>query len=138
MNLALPPGGRLLSLGCDLIEVARVRGVIERQGERFLDRVFTPEERAYCQAHAHPYPHYAVRFAAKEAVAKAFTTGIGAEMGWRTASIAHGSRHDPRVCLDEQGQALLQAAGATGVVVSLSHTETMAMAVAALVRVPAT
>src|ERR1700689_3912319 len=113
IDFALPPGGVLLSLGCDVIDVARVRGVIERQGERFLERVFTPEERAYCQAHAHPYQHYAVRFAAKEAISKAFTTGIGAEMGWRTASIAHGPRRNPQVRLDEKGLALLRAVGAT-------------------------
>jgi holo-[acyl-carrier protein] synthase len=134
LNFRLPPGGILLGLGCDVIEVARVRGVIERQGERFLDRVFTAEERAYCQAHRHPYPHYAARFAAKEAISKAFTTGIGAEVGWKTASIAHGERQHPLVRLDERGQALLRELGATDVLVSLSHTETTAMAVAALVR----
>ena len=48
MNFTLPPGGILLGLGADVIEVERIRGVFERQGERFLDRVFTLEERAYC------------------------------------------------------------------------------------------
>lgn len=74
----LPPGGILLGLGCDLIEVERIRGVMERQGERFLNRVFTAEERAYCDGMKHPHKHYAARFAAKEAVSKCFTTGIGA------------------------------------------------------------
>ena len=48
MTFSLPPGGILLGLGCDVIEVARVKGVVDRQGERFLARVFTDEERAYC------------------------------------------------------------------------------------------
>jgi holo-[acyl-carrier protein] synthase len=78
--------------------------------------------------------HLAARFAAKEAVSKAFTTGIGAELGWRSVSIYHGSRHEPLVRLDEKGQALLARVGATHVLVSLSHTVTVAMAVAALVR----
>jgi holo-[acyl-carrier protein] synthase len=134
MNLVLPPGGEMLGLGCDVIEVERVRGVLDRQGDRFLQRVFTDEERAYCFSHKHPHLHLAARFAAKEAVSKAFTTGIGAELGWRSVSIYHGSRNEPLVRLDEKGQALLAQVGATDVFVSLSHTVTMAMAVAALVR----
>jgi len=111
-----------------------VKGVCERQGERFLARVFTDEERAYCFGKAHPYPHLAARFAAKEAVSKCFTTGIGAELGWKSASIHHGLRDEPLVRLDEKGDALLRQLGATRVLVSLSHTETVAMAVVALIR----
>ena len=134
MDLQLPAGGVLLGLGCDVIEVARVQGVVERQGERFLARVFTGEERAYCLTRAHPYNHLAARFAAKEAVSKCFTTGIGAEFGWKTASVYHGVRQEPLVRLDEQGRALLRRLGATHIVLTLSHTNAVAMAVAALVR----
>ena len=134
--IELPPGGILLGLGCDLIEVDRVRGVLERQGERFIKRVFTDEERAYCDILKHPHKHYAARFAAKEAISKCFTTGIGAEFGWRSASVYHGERHQPLVRLDEQGAALLKSIGADAVIVSLSHTETSAMAVAAILKYP--
>ena len=134
MNLELPPGGKLLGLGCDVIEVARIRGVCERQGERFLARVFTDEERAYCSGMTHPHKHLAARFAAKEAVSKCFSTGIGAELSWKSISIYHGERRQPLVRLDEKGAAFLRHMGATQVLVSLSHTETLAMAVAALVR----
>jgi holo-[acyl-carrier protein] synthase len=130
----LPPGGVLLGLGADVIEVERIRGVWERQGDRFLQRVFTEEERAYCLSLKQPHKHLAARFAAKEAVSKCFTTGIGAELGWRSVSVYHGARHQPLVRLDEQGQALLKQVGATGVLLTLSHTETVAMAVAALIR----
>jgi holo-[acyl-carrier protein] synthase len=133
-GISLPPGGVLVGLGADLIEVERVRGVLERQGPRFLDRVFTEEERAYCSGMAHPHKHYAARFAAKEAVSKCFTTGIGAELGWRSVSVYHGARNEPLIRLDEKGRALLAQVGATHVMVTLSHTETHAMAVAALVR----
>lgn len=133
MNLSLPPGGTVIGLGADIIEVDRVRGVIERQGERFLARVFTDEERAYCATMKHPHKHYAARFAAKEAVSKCFSTGIGAELGWRSISIYHGERHQPLVRLDEKAEALLRQVGATHVLVTLSHTETVAMAVAMLV-----
>jgi holo-[acyl-carrier protein] synthase len=134
MSPELPPGGILVSLGADVIEVARIKGVLDRQGERFLARVFTEEERAYCSGMAHPHKHLAARFAAKEAVSKAFTTGIGAELGWRSVSVYHGPRHEPLVRLDEKGEALLKAVGATRVLLTLSHTDTVALAVAALVR----
>jgi holo-[acyl-carrier protein] synthase len=134
MNLELPPGGILLGMGCDLVEIARIQRVMERQGERFLARVFTEEERTYCLAMPHPPKHFAARFAAKEAVSKCFSTGIGAELGWKSISIHHGPRHDPRVRLDEKGEALLRAVGGTSVQISLSHTDSVAMAVAALLR----
>lgn len=134
MSIQIPSGGVLIGLGADVIEVARIRGVLERQGERFLARVFTDEEREYCFRMAHPHKHLAARFAAKEAVSKSFTTGIGAELGWRSVSVYHGSRNEPIVRLDEKGEALLKAVGATAVLLTLSHTETVAMAVAALVR----
>lgn len=134
MNIELPPGGILLGLGSDLIEVDRIKGVLDRQGERFLDRVFTDEERAYCMGMKYPHKHLAARFAAKEAVSKAFTTGIGAELGWKSISVYHGSRHEPLVRLDEQGLALLRHVGGTNVLLTLSHSDSAAMAVAAVVR----
>jgi holo-[acyl-carrier protein] synthase len=136
MNIDLPPGGILLGLGCDLIEIERIRGVLERQGDRFLNRVFTEEEKAYCLGMKFPHKHLAARFAAKEAVSKCFTTGIGAELGWKSISIYHGSRHEPLVRLDEKGEALLRHVGGTHVQVSLTHNESSAMAVAAVLRAP--
>ncbi len=126
--------GHVLGLGCDLCEVERVRGVWARQGERFLEYTFTEAECAYCLRMRDPAPFLAARFAAKEAVAKAFGTGIGAELGWRSIEVIHGERGEPRVRLDAQGDALLASRGATEVMLTLSHTDTMAMAVAALVK----
>ena len=134
MNIQLPPGGVLLGIGADIIEIARIRGVMERHGDRFMDRILTEEEKAYCSSMAHPHKHIAARFAAKEAVSKCFGTGIGGELGWRSVSVYHGERHQPLVRLDEKGAELLRRAGATHVHVTLSHTETMALAVAVLVR----
>lgn len=130
----LPPGGVLLGLGCDLIEVERIRHVLARHGERFLHRVFTDEERAYCSTLKFPDKHYAARWAAKEAVSKTFTTGIGSHLEWTSISVYHGERNEPLVRLDEKGRALLREVGGTGVLLSLSHTETHALAIAALVR----
>jgi holo-[acyl-carrier protein] synthase len=129
-----PNSGHVLGLGCDLCEVARLRGVWERQGERFLDHTYTAGERAYCLRMRDPAPFLAARFAAKEAVAKAFGTGIGAELGWHSIEVVHGERGEPLVRLDAKGMELLSARGATGVMLTLSHTDLMAMAVAALVK----
>lgn len=130
----LPPGGVLVGLGADLVDVARIAGVRERQGERFLHRVYTEEELAYSLAMKYPDKHLAARFAAKEAVSKAFTTGIGAELGWKSVSVYHGERHEPLVRLDEKGAALLAQVDGTHVLLTLSHTDTAAMAVAAIVK----
>ena len=134
MDISLPPGGIVIGIGADIIEVERIRGVLDRQGERFLNRVFTEEERAYCSSMKYPHKHYAARFAAKEAVSKCFSTGIGAELGWKSVSIYHGERKQPLVRLDEKGEALLRHVGATHVHVTLSHTDTMARAVAVLLE----
>jgi holo-[acyl-carrier protein] synthase len=134
LNIQLPPGGILVGLGADIIEVERIRGVISRHGDRFLDRILTDEEKAYCSSMGMPHKHIAARFAAKEAISKCFTTGIGREFGWKSASVYHGTRHEPLVRLDEQGRALLAHVGATHVLLTLSHTEHYAMAVAAIMR----
>ncbi|HVZ63097.1 MAG TPA: holo-ACP synthase [Lacunisphaera sp.] len=134
MSIVLPPGGILVGLGCDLIETERIHGVLKRHGDRFLQRIFTAEEQAYCNSLKHPHKHYAARWAAKEAVSKAFTTGIGEHLDWTSISVYHGTRKEPLVRLDAKAAALLHQVGATHVWLSLSHIDTHAMAVAALVR----
>ncbi|HTL68316.1 MAG TPA: holo-ACP synthase [Lacunisphaera sp.] len=134
MSIVLPPGGILIGLGCDLIETERIHGVLKRHGDRFLQRIFTAEEQAYCNSVKHPHKHYAARWAAKEAVSKAFTTGIGEHLDWTSISVYHGTRKEPLVRLDAKAAALLQQVGATHVWLSLSHIDSHAMAVAALVR----
>jgi holo-[acyl-carrier protein] synthase len=133
MNITLPPGGTLIGLGCDLIEVERIQAILAKHGERFLKRIFTEEEQAYCNTLKYSHKHYAARWAAKEAVSKCFTTGIGEHLDWTSISVYHGARKEPLVRLDAKAAALLQAVGATHVWLTLSHTESHAMAVAALV-----
>ena len=134
MNIVLPPGGTLIGLGCDLIEVERIRRALEKHGERFLRRVFTEEEQRYCGSVKFPHKHYAARWAAKEAVSKAFTTGIGPHLEWTSVSVYHGDRHHPLVRLDAKGTALLAQVGATHVWLTLSHIDSHAVAVAALLK----
>lgn len=128
------PGGFVVGMGADIVEVVRVQKAIERSGEHFLRRVFTEEEIAYCSAKARPFPHYAARFAAKEAVSKAFGTGIGAELSWKSMGVTHGERGQALCVLDERARALLHALGADSVALTLSHTAGNALAVALLLR----
>jgi len=134
MKIDLPEGGIVLGLGADIVDVDRIRTAHERHGERFLNRVFTQEEQDYCLAMSNPYPHLAARFAAKEAISKAFTTGIGKALGWKSASIYKGEREQPLVRLDEKGQALLETIGGKAVLVTLSHTAAIGHAVALVLK----
>ena len=130
----LPEGTNVLGVGTDLIEVERVRSSLEQHGDRFLEKVFTPVEREYCQGMADPAPHLAARFAAKEAIAKAFRTGIGGEFGWRDAGIENGPAGDPVVLLSDKGSALLAERGGREILVSLSHVSAMAIAMAVITK----
>lgn len=134
LALRFPRGGTVLNVGADVIEVERVAKVYQRRKERFLKRVFTEEEREYCFGKSDPFPHLAARFAAKEAVSKAFSTGIGKLFGWTSCGIYHDPWMQPLVRLDEQGKILLGALDATDVRITLSHTKTVAIAVAILVK----
>lgn len=89
-------------LGTDIVEVDRIRGSIERHGLQFLDRLFTQKEQDYCSKFQDPAPHFAGRFAAKEAIAKALGTGFGADLGWHDIEIENDERGKPVVHLSEK------------------------------------
>src|SRR6266446_3384529 len=122
----------ILGIGIDIIEVARIQGSYERFGERFLKRILHPNEISYCLSHKVPAPFLAARFAAKEAISKAFGTGIGAQLGWRDMEIGRKESGEPFVILHGAGEKLLQARSARAVLISLSHTQAHAAAVAIL------
>jgi len=122
----------ILGTGIDLIEVARIASSHEKFGERFVNRILLPDEIAYCLSHRQPAPFLAVRFAAKEAVSKAFGTGIGAQLAWQDMEVARRESGEPYVILHGRGEALLQSRGASIVLISLSHTDNYAAAVAIL------
>ncbi|MBI5241115.1 MAG: holo-ACP synthase [Elusimicrobia bacterium] len=107
-----------MEIGLDIVEVPRIRRVI-RRAPGFLKRVFTPAEIAYCRGHKDPWPHYAVRFAAKEAVWKALGQ---ARVALRDISVTRDGRGKPSV--------LIRGRRARGLKLSLSHGEDYAVAVA--------
>src|SRR5437660_11464474 len=121
-----------LGLGIDIIEVARIQGSYERFGERFLKRILHPNEISYCLSHKVPAPFLAARFAAKEAISKAFGTGIGAELGWQDMEVGRKPSGEPFVILHQGGKKLLEERKARVVLISLSHTQEHAAAVAIL------
>jgi len=79
----------IIGIGNDIIDSRRIASVIERHGDRFIDRVFTPVERAKAERRAHPAETYAKRFAAKEACAKALGTGLRAGVFWRDMGVVN-------------------------------------------------
>ena len=122
----------ILGVGIDIIEVERIKASFERFGERFVSRILHPSEIKYCLSHRAPAPFLAARFAGKEAISKAFGTGIGAQLGWQDMEIGRKDSGEPFVILHEAGQSLLKARGGRAVLISLSHTQAHATAIAIL------
>jgi len=115
-----------IGIGIDLVEVPRIREMLERHGQRFIERTFTAGEIAYCDACADPAMHYAARFAAKEATAKALGTGLWAEgVVWTDIEVVREASGKPGIVL--HGGAKQHAADAI-CLVSLTHTRDLAMA----------
>lgn len=129
-------GEFILGIGVDVVECTRVRGAVETWGDRFVGRVFRAEERAYCAGQAAPWRHYAGRFAVKEAVAKAFGTGIGDSLGWKDVEVSRDpATGAPSVALRGRGIRLARMRGVVRVLVSLAHGRDLAVAQAVLIGV---
>src|SRR5712692_556594 len=122
----------ILGIGIDIIEVERIQSSFEKFGERFLKRILHPNEITYCLSHRQPAPFLAARFAAKEAISKAFGTGIGKHLGWQDMEVGRKESGEPFVILHGGGLELLKQRGARAVHLSLSHTESYAAAMAVL------
>ncbi len=118
----------VLGIGVDLVECARIQRSIDRFGDRFLHRVFTDGEVEYSMSMKFPARHLAARFAAKEAVSKAFGTGIGKAMGWRNIDICKKESGEPFLIFSGPAQELAAKRGVTSALITLSHTEQHAMA----------
>jgi len=112
-------------IGVDLVEVERLRGVFLRWGQSFTERVFTKLEISYCSSKVNPVPHYAARFAAKEAVAKALATGWSGAFRWKDVEISNDEAGKPSVLLYGGVKELLKG---SNVLISISHTETIVVA----------
>jgi holo-[acyl-carrier protein] synthase len=118
------------SVGIDLVDIKRIKVAIDRYGERFTHRVFTPWEIEYCLSKIDPALSFAGRFAVKEAVFKAIGTGFAEGVKWTSVEVVNDRKGQPQVRL---GRAIRNHIGDKKIVISLSHTSEYAVASALLV-----
>ena len=118
----------IIGHGVDLVETARITQLCQRHGDRFLNRVFTDAERAYAQSSKRCDEHLAARFAAKEAVLKALGTGWRTGIAWRDVEVGRQTSGRPFVKLTGGALDVADALGVAEVQVSLTHTDSHAMA----------
>jgi holo-[acyl-carrier protein] synthase len=118
----------VLGIGVDLVECGRIQRSLDRFGEKFLRRVFTEGEIDYSMSMKFPARHLAARFAGKEAVAKAFGTGIGKAMGWRNIDIRKKKSGEPFLVFSGPAQEFASKRGVTSALITLSHTNHHAVA----------
>ena len=124
---------KILGLGTDLVEISRMEDSLTQFGDRFLEKIFLPAEIAYARSQAQPAVHLAARFAAKEAAAKAFGTGIGESLPWLGLEVGRHANGEPFLRFHSAAADLARTRGVTRALVSLSHTQTLASATVALV-----
>jgi holo-[acyl-carrier protein] synthase len=122
----------ILGIGVDFVECARIEHSLERFGDRFLHRIFTEGEIAYSTSMKYPARHLAARFAAKEAVSKAFGTGIGKAIGWRDIDVQKKPSGEPFLVLGGGAQSLANERGIKRSLITLSHTDHHAIAMIVL------
>ena len=120
----------MITTGVDIIEIHRVAEVLEQYGSRFLARVFTPDEIAYCRGRP---PNLAARFAAKEATMKALGTGVRG-VGWKDIEIVRAPSGAPGVVYHGRAESRAQRLGVLETSVSLSHSREYAVAFVVLRR----
>lgn len=119
---------RLIGHGIDLIECERIAKILREHPDRFLARILTESERAYCERHKEPVQRIAGRFAAKEAVLKVLGTGWRGQIAWTDVEILNDPAGQPHVHLGGHTAELATKQGITRVLISITHTENYAAA----------
>ncbi|NWG13617.1 MAG: holo-ACP synthase [Acidobacteria bacterium] len=118
----------IVGTGVDIVATGRFGAVLERQGERFIQRVFTSAEQEYCRAHRNPITHYAARFAAKEAFLKALGTGWAGGIRWLDIEVLRDPGAAPSIRLQGIAAQVASEKHVSTVHVSLSHSDEAAVA----------
>jgi holo-[acyl-carrier protein] synthase len=118
----------IVGTGVDIAEVSRIRGSIERYGERFLRRIYTEGEIRYCKSKAGRFESYAARFAAKEAGMKALGTGWSQGVRWRDIEVVRPKGQRPTLHFHGKAGEIAARLGASNVALSLTHTADQALA----------
>ena len=118
----------IVGRGVDIAEVGRIQASIERHGEHFLRRVFTPAEIAYCERHRNKYERYAGRFAAKEAAMKALGTGWRRGVRWVDLEVVRQRSGRPTLELHGVSRQIADLLGVKHIAMTITHTENQALA----------
>lgn len=118
----------IIGSGIDLVEIGRIERSVERFGARFLDRVYTPAEQAYCLRKRKAAESLAARFAAKEAAAKALGTGIHYGITWLEIEVVRATTGRPSLRLHGRAAEIAGRLGVKRAALSLTHTDALAMA----------
>ena len=118
----------IVGMGIDVAEVKRIQAVIESQKERFLRRVFTPDEIAYCEQFKNKFERYAGRFAAKEAAMKALGTGWSRGVRWVDVEVLRQRGGRPTISLKGEARKIADALGVKNISLSITHTAEQAIA----------
>jgi holo-[acyl-carrier protein] synthase len=126
--------GQVIAIGTDIIECTRIAGMMEKHGETFLERVFTPGEIAYSRDKKMAYQHFAGRWAAKEAVLKTLGTGWAQGVEWTDVEVVRSSAGVPTIRLHGKAAEFARQLGISEVLISISHTKEYAVAFATAVN----
>ena len=118
----------IVGSGIDLAEIGRIQQSVDRYGKRFLDRIYTPAEQAYCLSKRNAAESFAARFAAKEAAAKALGTGISHGVGWLEIEVVRKRGGRPEVQFSGRAAEIAHHLGVAHAALSITHTSTLAMA----------
>ena len=113
----------IVGIGVDILETPRIQEALERHGERFCKRLYTPGEIAYCEKFKNRAERYAARFAAKEAAFKALGTGWGKGVRWLDVEVINQPSGKPELALTGRAEQVARQLGATRTAVSISHAE---------------
>jgi holo-[acyl-carrier protein] synthase len=127
----------IIGLGLDVTEIDRVAAVLARYGDRFLNRVFTAGEIAYCQRHRDPAPSLAARFASKEAAMKALGTGAARGVGWRDVEVVRHPGRAPQLRLHGGAASRFAEMGGRSSLMTITHAGNLAVAQVLLLGSPA-
>jgi len=118
----------ILAHGIDLVDFPRIEQMIERHGDRFINRVFTPAEQEYARAHRNSVETYAGRFAAKEAILKLVGTGWRGKIAWTDIEVTNNPSGQPEVTLSGEVKAIAEKMAIRQISVSITHTANFAIA----------
>lgn len=118
----------IVGTGIDIAEPARLEAAVRRYGRRFLERVFTEKEIAYCERKRNKWERYAARFAAKEAAFKALGIGWRRGVRWREAEVSNLASGQPTLALSGRARQFADRLGVRGIALSLTHTEQFVLA----------